>query len=281
MCRIIALIILSSLCYNCHNIAPMLKKRNQQDKVTSKDLDQQLMKKEQNSHSHKWNSKSNSFFLQDIEKTALPKSHYSRRKLLETTGNFKKIRHDLILPKSNYSTRNGSSDPILNFNAAKLSRYIVHNSKWAAVGTNSRLDHWKQKPYVNIKQISDGTKTRSTGIPYFYLNRFEETHLDLENDNRICLGISREFNFYCTKNNLMVEDASCGGVLLIGHMEEVKNGTEEFDFAEQALFGAKSHKQNLLEDYYIAKIVPFDVVLIDKDAYPKCVPLDVYYNIEL
>lgn len=96
MCRIIALIILSSLCYNCHNIAPMLKKRNQQDKVTSKDLDQQLMKKEQNSHSHKWNSKSNSFFLQDIEKTALPKSHYSRRKLLETTGNFKKIRHDLI-----------------------------------------------------------------------------------------------------------------------------------------------------------------------------------------
>lgn len=79
----------------------------------------------------------------------------------------------------------------------------------------------------------------------------------------------------------MVEDASCGGVLLIGHMEEVKNGTEEFDFAEQALFGAKSHKQNLLEDYYIAKIVPFDVVLIDKDAYPKCVPLDVYYNIEL
>lgn len=60
----------------------------------------------------------------------------------------------------------------------------------------------------------------------------------------------------------------------------VENGKEEFEFAKQALFGEKSKNDTLLgSSYYFANMVPFDVLLLDEDTYPKCVPLELYYNI--
>lgn len=91
---------------------------------------------------------------------------------------------DAKIQKVIYSARNGSSGPVVNLNAAILSRYIVHNSHWAAVGTKSGLQSWTNLPYTT-KHIADGTKYRSSGIPYFYLNRLEQTSLNLHEDNRV------------------------------------------------------------------------------------------------
>jgi hypothetical protein len=63
--------------------------------------------------------------------------------------------------------------------AARMARYIVHNSDWASIATISSMKNIKSFPFANTYSVSDGTVANSSGIPYLYMTPLEMSSQDL------------------------------------------------------------------------------------------------------
>ncbi|KAF2899693.1 hypothetical protein ILUMI_06478, partial [Ignelater luminosus] len=64
--------------------------------------------------------------------------------------------------------------------AAKVARYVIHNSDWASLATISTLPEIKTYPFVSLESISDGPRDNSTGMLYFYLTPLDMSSLDIK-----------------------------------------------------------------------------------------------------
>ena len=65
--------------------------------------------------------------------------------------------------------------------AARMARYIVHNSDWASMATLSTRDPIAGYPFASVFSVSDGSDVKeSSGIPYLYMTPLDMSVKDLE-----------------------------------------------------------------------------------------------------
>lgn len=119
---------------------------------------------------------------------------------------------------------------------ARVARYVVHISDWASVATISTHPSIISYPFANVISMSDGPVDHASGVPYMYMTRMDLSGKDLLDDARATLSLSEAQSTYCQSKGYDPEDPRCARILLTGSIIELKNGTSEAKFAENALF---------------------------------------------
>ena len=76
-------------------------------------------------------------------------------------------------------------------------------------------------PFANIFSVSDGTKKKSTGVPYMYLTDLEMSVKDLKVDNRASITMSLAQTSFCKRHKYDPESPLCAHVVLTGNVEKV------------------------------------------------------------
>ncbi|KAK2704885.1 hypothetical protein QYM36_017061 [Artemia franciscana] len=112
-------------------------------------------------------------------------------------------------------------DPPPHEDVAKMARYIVHVSDWAGMATISTRQGILGSPFANIFSVSDGTKKKSTGVPYMYLTDLEMSVKDLKVDNRASITMSLAQTSFCKRHKYDPESPLCAHVVLTGNVEKV------------------------------------------------------------
>uniref|UniRef100_A0A224XVV5 Putative pyridoxamine 5'-phosphate oxidase n=1 Tax=Panstrongylus lignarius TaxID=156445 RepID=A0A224XVV5_9HEMI len=120
--------------------------------------------------------------------------------------------------------------------AAEMARYIVHYSDWTALAHVSHQKNISGLPMARVYSMSDGPLSNSSGIPYLYTSFFDGVPRDLRIDNKCSLTMSLAEGDYCARKQLDPEDPRCAQVILIGNYIFLQNNTQEWKFAETALF---------------------------------------------
>lgn len=146
-------------------------------------------------------------------------------------GNWLKIFiHELFEAEDNVSPR-----PPPYYENARMARYIMQQSDWTSMATlSTRMPGY---PMANVFSVSDGADVdTSSGIPYFYLSKMEISVHDLKADNRASITMSLAQGDYCKKNDLDAEDPRCAHLILTGKIVTLQDGTDEYNFAKDALF---------------------------------------------
>nr|CAD7256416.1 unnamed protein product [Timema shepardi] len=119
---------------------------------------------------------------------------------------------------------------------AKMARFIVHNSDWAALSYISAQPKSKGYPSGAIFSVSDGVINQSTGVPYLYVTKLELPIQDLRNDSRCSLTMTLAQSPYCQTQGLDPEEPPCAQLVLTGRMVQLENGTLDWNNAKEALF---------------------------------------------
>ncbi|XP_077288483.1 cellular Repressor of E1A-stimulated Genes [Arctopsyche grandis] len=159
-----------------------------------------------------------------------------------------------------------------------MARFVVHQADWASVATLSTIQKIKNYPFTNIASMSDGTVDHSIGIPYFYLTPLDFASKDLTEDSRCTISVTLEETSYCRQQNYDPDDPRCARVMLSGRMVTLKNGTEEYDFAKEALFTRHHSMANLPADhkFYVTKLQLEQIVMLDWFGGPAYISIDEY-----
>lgn len=71
-------------------------------------------------------------------------------------------------------------------------------------------------PFGMAISFSDGTVTNSTGVPYFYVAKFDPIVKNIEANNLSTLALSEAQSDYCKVHKWDPEDPLCSRVTLIG-----------------------------------------------------------------
>jgi hypothetical protein len=111
-------------------------------------------------------------------------------------------------------------------------RWLAHESRWGSLATTSI--HLNGAAFGNTISMSDGTSSKSTGIPYFYVSNLDTSMQDLKRNPNGTLTLS-EASVDCTKLKLDPEDPRCVRLSLTGSMVNVTDA-DELTFAKNALF---------------------------------------------
>ncbi|KAL3279518.1 hypothetical protein HHI36_017027 [Cryptolaemus montrouzieri] len=112
--------------------------------------------------------------------------------------------HDIIFSLLPFITGVFVNGPPPYWKKALTARYIIHNVDWVSMATISTQKGIEGYPFATVKSMSDGPVDNSTGVPYFYMSSIELSQQDINKDNR--------------------------------RMIPVQNGTNEYEFAQDALF---------------------------------------------
>lgn len=176
------------------------------------------------------------------------------------------------LPESSY-------DPPSRFEKAKTARYIVHNSDWGSISTISVS--MVGVPFGMAISFSDGTVTNSTGVPYFYVAKFDPIVKNIEANNLSTLALSEAQSDYCKVHKWDPEDPLCSRVTLIGKLVHV--GPEEEKFALNAILARHPVMKTWPKDHgwQTLKLVITDVWLVDFYGGATMVPVKDYFKAEL
>ncbi|KAL9980397.1 hypothetical protein ACROYT_G008985 [Oculina patagonica] len=111
-------------------------------------------------------------------------------------------------------------DPPPRFEKAKTARYIVHNSDWGSISTISvSMDG---APFGMAASFSDGTVDNSTGVPYFYLAKYDPVMKNMESNALSSLSLSEAQSGYCKEHNWDPEEPLCSRVTVIGKVSHFK-----------------------------------------------------------
>ncbi|XP_026478303.1 protein CREG1-like [Ctenocephalides felis] len=170
---------------------------------------------------------------------------------------------------------------------AEVARYMIHNINWATVVTflsTKKLcvdSEFSKSVFGSIKSIADGTRNKSTGIPYFYLQKNEPMLENLRLDNRTALTVTIDQTKYCQKLGIDTVEPKCSRVILMGRTQKLNLTSEEFDFARSALKESHPHlEENFNEKFLIAKLVVENIKVVDGPGGLRNLPLDLYYKAE-
>mmetsp|Transcript_3941 Transcript_3941/g.9900 ORF Transcript_3941/g.9900 Transcript_3941/m.9900 type:complete len:209 (-) Transcript_3941:170-796(-) len=114
---------------------------------------------------------------------------------------------------------------------ARAARYVVARGAFgvmATAGDHSNADLDAATPFSNVVSYSDGLYAsdahwNSTGIPYFYLTKFDPTAVDLDVNARASLTISEAMHGGCEVDP---ESPICWRVTLSGVVRQTSGETE-------------------------------------------------------
>lgn len=170
-------------------------------------------------------------------------------------------------------------DPPPRFEKAKTARYIVHNSDWGSVSTISVS--MTGVPFGVVESFSDGTVSNSTGVPYFYVAKFDPVVKNIEANKLSSLALSEAQNGYCKAHDWDPESPLCSRVTLIGKLVHVSH--EEEKFAQDALFSRHPAMKTWPKghNWQTLKLVITDVWLVDIFGGATMVPVEDYFKAEL
>ncbi|XP_063226656.1 protein CREG1-like [Bacillus rossius redtenbacheri] len=177
------------------------------------------------------------------------------------------------------SGRRSSSPPMPPpSEGARMARYIVHSTDWAALATTSAKRQIQSFPFVNTVSFSDGPPSNGSGIPYLYLTPLDMSSQDLEKDARSSLAMTLAETSYCENNAFDPEDPRCAKVVLTGKVKKLKPESSELVFAENALFTRHPAMKTWPTDHnwYFAKMKIDQIILLDYFGGPKNIPVKEY-----
>merc|ERR1719244_70888 len=149
--------------------------------------------------------------------------------------------------------------------AARMARYILHQSDWTSMATLSSRANFSGYPTANVFSVSDGPTNNSSGTPYFYLSAWELSVHDLAKNNRASITMSLAQGQYCKVNAIDPEDPTCAHVIFTGRIIFLKDGQQEADFARKALLTRPPAMEGWPKghEWSFAKLEIEDIMLLD------------------
>lgn len=158
-----------------------------------------------------------------------------------------------------------SPSPPPHEQAARMARYIVHNSDWCSVSHISLQTNTTGYPMARDYSFSDGWEGFSTGIPYFYITFMDREIQDLDKDGRCSVTISLAQSDYCKQKDFDPEDPRCAQVILTGRFLFVNEKSPEWEQAKRALFYKHPQMVNWPESHHwkIAKLKIGHILVAD------------------
>jgi len=166
--------------------------------------------------------------------------------------------------------------------AARMARYILHQSDWTSMATLSSRANFSGYPTANVFSVSDGPIDNSSGTPYFYLSAWELSSHDLMKNNRASITMSLAQGQYCKVNDIDPEDPTCAHVIMTGRIQFLKPNKhpEEVEFARNALFTRHPAMEGWPKghEWSFAKLAIEDIMLLDFYGGVKHVNVKDYYN---
>jgi hypothetical protein len=172
---------------------------------------------------------------------------------------------------------------------AKTARWMVHSIDWGVLATiSSRLPGDVEDPttfpssplpipFGNVYSFVDGTCENATGVPYLFGTFMDQSFIDSTYNHMVSLTLSEaSLSSVCTDRNSLAactlgtkygdpENPVCARLTLTGMLVVLEEDSEEYSFAQGALFERHSTMQGWPRDHnwVIAKIDIRDVWLID------------------
>lgn len=167
--------------------------------------------------------------------------------------------------------------------AALMGRYIIHNSDWVSIATESTVKEIQSYPFANLKSMSDGPVSNGTGVPYMYMSPWDLTGTDIEADNRCTILASLAESDYCKSQHFDPQDPRCARVILTGHLVRVNETTDEYAFAKNALFSRHPSMKYwpTTHEWYIPKMEIEMVMVLDFFGGAVVVGVDEYFAANL
>ena len=141
----------------------------------------------------------------------------------------------------------------------------------------------------------------SSGIPYFYFTDMEMSVHDLhvrqpnykkktlhkfclfQVNNQLSLSMTLAQGDYCKKQGLDTQDPPCARVVLTGSASKVQNGTDEANFAQDAIFSRHPNMRDYPEghEFYFAKMNIEHICLLAWYGGAKTIAVQDYFNATL
>ena len=170
-------------------------------------------------------------------------------------------------------------DPPFFIEKAKRARYLLHYVEWATIATISTHYNMGLSPFSNVVAITDGTANNSTGIPYMYLSKFDESAQDAKRNNNVSLTVSEIETAYCKNHGYIAQTPLCARLTFFGKFEEVTS-SDEREFALNALFTRFPQMKDWPKDhgFFPAKLSIRLIWLLDFYGGASIVSVDDYMN---
>jgi hypothetical protein len=172
---------------------------------------------------------------------------------------------------------------------AQTARWMVHSLDWGVLATiSSRLPGDTEGPtktpssslpipFGNVYSFVDGTCDKATGVPYLFGTYMDQSFIDSTYNQMVSLTLSEaSLSSVCNDRNGLAactlgtkygdpENPVCARLTLTGMLVVLQEDSEEYAFAQGALFERHSTMQAWPRDHnwIIAKIDIRDVWLID------------------
>jgi len=138
--------------------------------------------------------------------------------------------------------------------AARMARYVVHRSDWAAMATISARQPMVGSPFANVFSVSDGKNVKeASGVPYLFLTPLEMSVKDLHVDSRASLTMSLAQGAYCDSKKLDPEDPRCAHIILTGKIVPVgsTNGHDSVILIKLSLVVLQFHRAALRQGGFV------------------------------
>ena len=99
----------------------------------------------------------------------------------------------------------------------------MHNYDWGFISTISAS--FDGAPFGMATSFSDGTVTNSTGVPYFYLAKYDPVVKNIELNAMSSLALSEAQSDYCKEHDWDPESPLCSRVTLMGKVSHFRSFT--------------------------------------------------------
>jgi len=163
--------------------------------------------------------------------------------------------------------------------AAAMARYVVHLSDWTAMATISSREPTRGMPFANVFSVADGTRYRSTGVPYLYLTDMEISVHDLRANNNASLTMSLAQSSYCKQKDYDPESPLCAHVILTGRILQMDETDPEYAFARDALFTRHPEMSGWPagHHFFVAQLEIVNIIVLDYFGGAKTVSPRAYF----
>ena len=177
-----------------------------------------------------------------------------------------------------------SNDPPLHTEYAKMTRWLVHNVEWTAMGTISTLPAINGFPMVNVIAFADSEKgEESTGNIYFYLTMLDFTAQDLSKKNQLTTLFTMDQSLYCSNRDIDPMEPTCARAMISGEALRIPKYSDEFNFATKAMLSHHPASAKWLDthEFFLCKLNISSICILDWYGGPHFVDLDDYFKAEL
>ncbi|XP_069744637.1 protein CREG1 [Narcine bancroftii] len=183
-----------------------------------------------------------------------------------------------LLPLLAFVSCAGSIPP--HEEVARVARFVVNRCDWAMIATISTHPPVVGRPFANVLSVSDGPRSRGSGIPYLYLTPLDISVQDVKINPEISLAMTLAETDFCRRNGFDAQSPLCCRVILCGTIMMVNK--TEVDIAKKALFERHPEMASWPRDHgwYFAKLNITDIWVLDYFGGLKTVTPEEYYKVK-